>query len=74
MFLTPTLRNAATRQVFFHNGVFSTLQQVLDFYDFRDTDPAKVYPKSSGDRVRKYNDLPAKYIANIDTADPPPAS
>ncbi|MET4016262.1 cytochrome c peroxidase [Bradyrhizobium sp. S3.2.12] len=30
MFLTPTLRNTATRHAFFHNGVFSTLEQVLD--------------------------------------------
>lgn len=71
MFLTPTLRNSATRQVFFHNGVFSTLQQVLDFYDFRDTDPGKIYPKNADGQVQKYNDLPARYIANIDTADPP---
>ena len=44
MFLTPTLRNAATRHVFFHNGVYHNLQQVLDFYDFRDTEPGKIYP------------------------------
>ena len=39
LFMTPTLRNVATRHVFFHNGVYSTLKQVLDFYDFRDTEP-----------------------------------
>ena len=44
MFITPTLRNVATRQVFFHNGVFHQLQQVMDFYAFRDVAPAKVYP------------------------------
>jgi cytochrome c peroxidase len=31
MFLTPTLRNVALRRVFFHNGVFHSLTQVLDF-------------------------------------------
>ncbi len=41
MFLTPTLRNVAMRHVFFHNGVFTSLQQVMDFYDFRDVDPAR---------------------------------
>jgi cytochrome c peroxidase len=71
MFLTPTLRNAATRHVFFHNGVYRTLDQVLDFYDFRDTEPGKVYPRGAGGKVVKYNDLPARYDANIDVTDPP---
>ena len=43
MFLTPTLRNTATRHAFFHNGVFHTLEQVMDFYNFRDTNPDKVF-------------------------------
>ena len=34
MFATPTLRNVATRHVFFHNGIYRTLQQVTDFYNF----------------------------------------
>lgn len=71
MFLTPTLRNAATRHAFFHNGVFHDLQHVLDFYNFRDTDPAKIYPTGANGQVQKFDDLPAKYIANIDTSDPP---
>jgi cytochrome c peroxidase len=36
MFKTPTLRNTTVRRVFFHNGVFHALQEVLDFYNFRD--------------------------------------
>jgi cytochrome c peroxidase len=71
MFLTPTLRNTTTRRVFFHNGVFRTLQQVLDFYNFRDTDPQKVYPHGADGTVRKYDDVPARFQANIDVADPP---
>jgi cytochrome c peroxidase len=71
MFLTPTLRNTATRHAFFHNGVFHTLQQVLDFYDFRDTDPQKVYPAATDGTVQKYDDIPAQYRANVDVADPP---
>ncbi|HTI04096.1 MAG TPA: cytochrome c peroxidase, partial [Gemmatimonadales bacterium] len=39
LFKTPTLRNVATRQVFFHNGVFHTLDDVLHWYVERDTDP-----------------------------------
>lgn len=71
MFLTPTLRNVATRSAFFHNGVFQTLQQVIDFYSFRDVAPEKIYPRGKDGRVEKYNDIPAQYRANVDTADPP---
>lgn len=71
MFLTPTLRNTATRHAFFHNGVFRTLEQVLDFYNFRDTNPEKVFPRTADATVRKYDDLPEKYHANVDVTDPP---
>jgi cytochrome c peroxidase len=71
MFKTPTLRNTALRRVFFHNGVFHTLQEVMDFYNFRDTNPEKVYPVGADGKVQKYNDLPAQYHANVDVADPP---
>jgi len=71
MFLTPTLRNAATRQVFFHNGIYHDLRHVLDFYDFRDTEPDKIYPIDAAGQAEKYDDLPMRYRANIDTADPP---
>ena len=71
MFLTPTLRNVATRHAFFHNGVFATLQQVMDFYNFRDTDPQKIYPRGPDRTARKFGDVPVKFQANIDVADPP---
>jgi cytochrome c peroxidase len=71
MFLTPTLRNSATRQVFFHNGVYHTLQEVLDFYNFRDVQPDKIYPVGPDGKVQKFNDLPQKYLSNIDNIDPP---
>jgi len=71
MFLTPTLRNVATRHVFFHNGVFHTLQQVMDFYDFRDTQPERVYPRAGDGTADKFNDIPPLYRANIDVTDPP---
>ena len=71
MFLTPSLRNVATRHVFFHNGVYHTLQQVLDFYDFRDTEPQRIYPRKADGSVAKLDDLPPQYQANLDVTDPP---
>ena len=47
-FKVPTLRNIATRTAFFHNGVFHSLQQVLQFYNTRDTHPEYWYPASGG--------------------------
>ena len=70
MFLTPTLRNAATRHVFFHNGVFHSLQQVMDFYNFRDMAPEKVYPRGADGTVAQYDDIPQRYRANVDVTDP----
>ena len=71
MFLTPTLRNVAARQVFMHNGVYHSLQEVMDFYNLRDTDPAAIYPTGPDGKVEKYNDIPLQYRANVDTTDPP---
>jgi cytochrome c peroxidase len=71
MFLTPTLRNTAMRQAFFHNGVYRTLQQVLDFYNFRDTNPDRLYPRAADGAVQKINDIPARYQGNVDVSDPP---
>lgn len=71
MFATPTLRNVATRHVFFHNGVYHTLRQVLDFYDFRATEPQKIYPREPDGRLALYDDLPQQYDANVDVTDPP---
>lgn len=68
-FKTPTLRNVATRSVFFHNGRMKSLAEVIRFYNTRDTDPGRWYPKAGG-VVRKYDDLPARYRANIDTQKP----
>ena len=71
MFKTPTLRNTALRRAFFHNGVFRTLAEVMDFYNFRDTNPEKVYPVGADGKAQKYNDIPSQYHANVDVADPP---
>jgi len=71
MFLTPSLRNTATRKVFFHNGVFHTLDEVLDWYVNRDLKPEKFYPRDASGAVVKYDDIPEKYRANVDTVDAP---
>jgi cytochrome c peroxidase len=71
MFLTPTLRNVATRHAFFHNGVYGTLQRVLDFYDLRATEPQRIYPRRSDGTIATYDDLPGRYRGNVDTTDAP---
>ena len=68
-FKTPTLRNVATRQVFFHNGKMKSLAEVIRFYGTRDTEPERWYPVVHG-KVRKYDDLPGRYRGNIDTQKP----
>lgn len=70
MFKTPTLRNVATRKVFFHNGRFHNLDDVLRFYVERDTDPRKWYPRVAG-RLDEFDDLPPRYRGNIDHIDAP---
>ncbi len=71
LFKTPTLRNVATRRVFFHNGYFRSLKDVLHFYVQRETDPAKWYPTRADGTVDAYNDLPGEYKKNVDVVDAP---
>ncbi|QHJ00520.1 cytochrome-c peroxidase [Xylophilus rhododendri] len=92
MFKAPTLRNVATRKSFFHNGAMHSLEQVLRFYNTRDTMPEIWYPTVGGKpkaqpdadfptyglittqyvggKVQKYDDLPPRFVANIDTQMP----
>ncbi|KWF68326.1 cytochrome-c peroxidase [Burkholderia multivorans] len=71
LFKTPSLRNAASRRVFFHNGRFHTLKDALRFYVQRDTDPAKWYPADRRGRVVQYDDLPPQLRVNVDRTDEP---
>jgi len=48
LFKTPSLRNVATRRSFFHNGVMRSLEQVIHFYNTRDTMPELWYPTVGG--------------------------
>lgn len=70
LFRTPTLRNVALRQTFFHNGVMHSLKEVLDFYAERDTDPGKYYFPTADGTVTKFDDMPAKYRANVNVEPP----
>jgi cytochrome c peroxidase len=64
MFRTPGLRNTAVRPSYFHNGVFHSLGEVVDFYNTRDTDPARWYPTVDG-QVQVFNDLPPALRVNV---------
>jgi cytochrome c peroxidase len=64
-FRTPTLRNIALRQRFFHNAAIRTLEDAVRFYAQRDTDPARWYGTAG-----KFDDLPAKYHANVNVEAP----
>ena len=70
-FRTPSLRNSATRHVFFHNGAFTSLRQVMDFYVLRDIDPARFYSRRTDGTLMLYDDLPRQYWPNIDKTDAP---
>jgi len=70
-FKTPSLRNVATRKVFFHNGVFHSLTEVLRFYVERETRPERWYPRAADGRLKLYDDLPAATQRNVDVADAP---
>jgi cytochrome c peroxidase len=71
MFLTPTLRNVDTRHAFFHNGIYHSLDDVMAFYNERNTAPEKFYSKDASGKVRKYDDLPTQFHANVDVKDAP---
>jgi cytochrome c peroxidase len=70
LFRTPTLRNVARRHVFFHNGVFHRLEDVVRFYAERDTQPQKWYPRAADGSVWKFDDLPAELQRNVDSQPP----
>lgn len=71
LFKVPTLRNVALRQALFHNGYFKTLKDAVTFYVQRDTNPEKWYPVNADGSVRKFDDLPARYQANVNVTEVP---
>lgn len=69
-FVTPSLRNVALRQSFFHNGVARTLREAIAFYVERDTDPGKWYPRNAAGQIQKFDDLPTPYRVNVNMEPP----
>ena len=66
-FRTPSLRNVATRGVFFHNGVYTKLEDAVRFYALRDADPKRIY---GAGKSRRFADLPEKYHGNLNDEAP----
>jgi cytochrome c peroxidase len=64
LFRTPSLRNVATRQTFFHNGLVHDLREAVAFYVERDLQPEKWYPHG------RFEDLPEPYWANLNREPP----
>jgi cytochrome c peroxidase len=69
-FRVPGLRNVALKSSYEHNGVFSSLAQVIDFYVNRDITPQKFYLKADGTPDIAYNDLPVIYQNNRESRPP----
>ena len=71
-FKVPSLRNAAIRQHYFHNGVFDNLNDVVTWYATRDTNPTRWYVQADGTTPDvPYNDLPLLYDANVNVTEVP---
>ena len=57
--------------MFFHNGRFNTLKDAVTFYVQRDTNPQKWYPLNPDGSVKKFDDLPVQFHANVNTVEVP---
>ncbi|HZZ94765.1 MAG TPA: cytochrome c peroxidase [Usitatibacter sp.] len=62
-FKVPTLRNAARKRAFMHNGFFTSLRDVVAFYATRDSNRVRWYGSAA-----QFDDVPANYRANVDLA------
>ena len=65
-FRTPSLRNVAARERYMHNGVFGDLRETVAFYATRSIEPERWYPGGV-----QFDDIPARYRSNINTASLP---
>jgi cytochrome c peroxidase len=59
-FRTPSLRNVAVRRNFMHNGAFSSLREVVEFYATRGITPRRWYKSGVA-----FDDLPEAYRPNV---------
>ncbi len=64
MFKTPTLRNVATRRVFFHNGQIKSLKDAIRFLQHARYESATLVPSVHG-VVQKFDDLPPRVFEGI---------
>jgi cytochrome c peroxidase len=62
----PTLRNVAERRAYMHNGVFTSLRDVVSFYATRNSNPTRWYGASGVP-----NDLPGPFLANLEVTKAP---
>jgi cytochrome c peroxidase len=69
-FRSPTMRNTAIRDAYFHNGVYHTLREVIRFYNERDLHPEKFYPRNADGTIHVFDDMPHGTIDDVDH-DPP---
>ena len=69
-FRSPTLRNVALRDAFFHNGAIHTLRAMMEFYVQRDIYPEKWYSRNADGSVHSFDDLPAEYRDTINREPP----
>lgn len=70
-FKVPSLRNVALTSPYMHNGFFTELRDVVRFYVTRDTNPELWYQSGADGQVMKFNDVPARYVSNVNTSEVP---
>jgi cytochrome c peroxidase len=70
-FKAPTLRNAAVRAPYFHNGAIASLRDAVAFHVTRDTDPKRWRPSLETGAADTFNDLPSAYTANVNVEEAP---
>ena len=65
-FKTPTLRNVGLKQAYDHNGVFTSLSDVVSFYATRNSNSSKWYKTADGSADILFNDIPVVYASNVE--------
>ncbi|MFT5504568.1 MAG: cytochrome c peroxidase [Gammaproteobacteria bacterium] len=68
-FRTPTLRNIATTAPYMHNGVFNTLEEVIQFYNRRDVDQIEAEVDDNVDNGGNIGNLELTQTEIADLAD-----
>jgi cytochrome c peroxidase len=59
-FRTPSLRNVALRKSYMHNGAFSELREVVEFYATREIEPRRWYKRGV-----LFDDVPERYREQV---------